>query len=417
MATSQTLHDRAPDTRPKSVGLLLIKPSRYDDDGYVIQWWRSYMQANVLSVVAGVVVDAGKRGALGPDVRLETRLIDEISEVVRPAKLERWLAGFDVAAVLLVGVQTSQFPRALDIARPFTAKGYPTIIGGFHVSGSVAMVPDWAPAFRGAREAGVSLYAGELECGVDALLNDIMTGSVKPLYNVLSDRADLTEAPPQIIDPGLAARSVGRSYCMEIGRGCPFWCSFCSIINVHGQAMRHRSPAAIEAYLRDCAAVGGRTIIITDDNFSRSPIWRDITEIMGRLHRELKIDWDALIQTDALATRVPGFVEACRDAGVKRVIIGMESVRADNLAAAGKGQNKVHQMRDTILAWKRAGIVVLAGIIVGFPNDTPDRIAEDIRHIQEVIPIDIPEFFVLTPHPGSEDHRRLLAEGGRSTPT
>ncbi|WP_200808426.1 B12-binding domain-containing radical SAM protein [Tistlia consotensis] len=399
-------------SRRGRLGLLLIKPSHYDDDGYVIQWRSAFIVANSLAVVDGIIADAAQRLVLGPDVQVESRRIDEVCEILQPAKLMRWLDGFDRSAVLMTGVQSSQFPRALDVAKQFTAAGYQVVVGGFHVSGSLAMVPDWTPAFEGVAEAGVSLYAGELEPGIDELLRDIFDGTLKPLYNYLGSTTDLATAPNQVLMHDLAARTVEGYYGVEVGRGCPFVCSFCTIINFHGRTLRPRTPEAIERYLRQWADAGGKTILVTDDNFARSPIWREVLEIFARLRREdPRRRWDIWIQVDALATRISGFVEACRRAGVTRLFVGLESVRADNLAAAAKGQNKVHQLRDMIVTWKRAGIMVYAGYIVGLPNDTPARLAEEIRELQEVYPIDFLTVFLLTPLPGSEDHKKLVAAG------
>ncbi len=395
----------------KRLGLLLIKPSQYDDDGYVIQWWRSYIVTNALAVVSSLFDDAADREALGPDVAIDTRLIDEVVQFVRPEELNRWLERFDYAAVLLVAVQTSQFPRALAIGKAFTQAGYPVIIGGVHVSGTYAMTPGWEPGFSGARDAGVSLFAGELEPHVDTLLADIVNGTVKPFYNHLANNADLGKSPRQRATHELAKRTVDRYYGLEVGRGCPFVCSFCTIINFHGRIMRHRTLADIESYLRECAAGGGRTMLITDDNFARSPIWREVCEIFARLRRELGVDWDVTIQVDALAVRLEGFVDACQEAGVTRIFLGMESVRPDNLKAAGKGQNKLHQLRDMVMTWRRAGIIIYAGVIIGLPNDTPERIAEDLRILQDEIPVDILSPFLYTPLPGSADHKRMVGEG------
>jgi hypothetical protein len=49
----------------------------------------------------------------------------------------------------LVGVQSNQFPRALDIARPLRAAGLQVAIGGFHVSGCLAMLPEMQPSGAG----------------------------------------------------------------------------------------------------------------------------------------------------------------------------------------------------------------------------------------------------------------------------
>ena len=64
-----------------------------------------------------------------------------------------------------------------------------------------------------------------------------------------------------------------------------------------------------------------------------------------------------------------------------------------------------------LLAWKRIRAVIWAGYIIGFPADTPATVTRDIRIIQNELPIDFLEFFVLTPLPGSEDHQKLALAG------
>ena len=61
--------------------------------------------------------------------------------------------------------------------------------------------------------------------------------------------------------------------------------------------------------------------------------------------------------------------------------------------------------------WHERGCFLLAGYILGFPGDTKESILRDIEIIKKELPIDILEFFILTPLPGSEDHRKLLYSG------
>lgn len=89
----------------------------------------------------------------------------------------------------------------------------------------------------------------------------------------------------------------------------------------------------------------------------------------------------------------------------------MENVNPDNLAAAQKGQNKITEYRKMLRAWKGQGIMTPAGYILGFPADTPDTIRRDIAIVQEELPLDIIEFFCLTPLPGSEDHQTFWKNG------
>jgi hypothetical protein len=101
---------------------------------------------------------------------------------------------------------------------------------------------------------------------------------------------------------------------------------------------------------------------------------------------------------------------------VTRVFIGLENVNPDNLLAAKKRQNKITEYRKMLLAWKQQGILTIAGYILGFPADTPETIRRDIRIIQKELPLDILEFFFLTPLPGSEDHQTLWKSGTAMEP-
>src|SRR5688500_15467064 len=122
--------------------LLLIKPSHYDDDGYVVQWLRSAIPSNSLACLYGLGADCAERQILGPDVAIDITAIDECNTRVKikdVLALFRQHDGFGVVG--LVGVQSNQFPRTLDIARPLRAAGIPVVIGGFHVSGCMSMLP------------------------------------------------------------------------------------------------------------------------------------------------------------------------------------------------------------------------------------------------------------------------------------
>jgi hypothetical protein len=107
----------------KTFRAVLIKPSHYDDDGYVIQWIRSGLPANSLACVYALVEDCARRGVLGEDVDFEIIPYDETNTVIRVNRIIRDLKRADGGFVGLVGVQSNQFPRASDLARQFRAAG------------------------------------------------------------------------------------------------------------------------------------------------------------------------------------------------------------------------------------------------------------------------------------------------------
>src|SRR5215216_1644118 len=175
--------------------LFLIKPSHYDDQGYVIQWARSSIPANTLAAVYGLALDSAQRHTLGDSVEIKITAWDETNTRIRPEKIIRQIrTNGGRALVGLVGVQTNQFPRAVDIARPLRAAGIPVCIGGFHVSGCLAMLPDVPADLQQAMDLGITLFAGEAEGRLDELLRAAYRNALPPLANFMKDLPDLTGA-------------------------------------------------------------------------------------------------------------------------------------------------------------------------------------------------------------------------------
>src|SRR6516162_5800978 len=128
-------------TAKRRFQLVLIKPSHYDDDGYVIRWWRAMIPSNSLAAIYGIAADCAERLVLGPDVAIDIEVIDETNtRIDMPALLARFQSHSNLGLVGLVGVQSNQYPRALDIARPFRDAGIQVAMGGFHVSGCLSML-------------------------------------------------------------------------------------------------------------------------------------------------------------------------------------------------------------------------------------------------------------------------------------
>ncbi len=392
--------------------LVLIKPSHYDDDGYVIRWWRAMIPSNSLAAVYGIALDCAERHVLGPDVAIEIAVIDETNtRIDMPALLARFRANDNFGFVGLVGVQSNQYPRALDIAAPLRAAGIAVAMGGFHVSGCLSMLDGRAVELDACREMGIAMFAGEAEGRLELVLRDAAAGKLLPVYNFMKDLPPLQGTPVPFLPKQFVSRTLELSASFDAGRGCPYQCSFCTIINVQGRTSRYRSPDDIEHLLRLNWAQGIHKFFITDDNFARNREWEAIFDRLIRLREIDGIPLGLMIQVDTLCHKIPRFIAKAKRAGVTRGFIGLENVNPDNLVAAKKRQNKITEYRKMLLAWKAEGIITLAGYILGFPADTPDSIRRDITIIQKELPLDIVEFFCLTPLPGSEDHQVLWNKG------
>ncbi|HIE64985.1 MAG: radical SAM protein [Nitrospira sp.] len=399
--------------KKKIFHLILIKPSHYDDDGYVIQWLRSSIPSNSLAALYGLGLDCSKRNVLGDDVEIVLSVYDETNTRTRVKQISGQIkkSGGD-GLVALVGVQSNQFPRAVDIARQFLAEDVPVCIGGFHVSGCLSMLPEIPADLQEAMDEGISLFAGEVEEGrMDSLLQEVYSGKMKPLYNYMDDLPNMEGEPVPFLPAEKIKKTAGLRASFDAGRGCPFLCSFCTIINVQGHKSRYRSADDVEEIMRANVAQGIENFFISDDDFARNRNWEAIFDRLIKLREEEGLSLRFVIQVDTMCHKIPRFIAKAARAGVTRVFIGMESINPDALRAAKKKQNRISEYNVMLDAWHEAGALTYAGYILGFPTDTPESILRDIKTIQKEIHIDIMEFFILTPLPGSEDHQTLHKNG------
>ncbi|NWG25244.1 MAG: radical SAM protein [Pseudorhodoplanes sp.] len=391
--------------------IVLIKPSHYDSDGYVIQWWRSTIPSNSLASVYGLLKGCAEECALGPDTDIDIEAYDECNTVIDVRRAVRDIQAAGAGFVGLVGVQSNQFPRALDLTRQFRKAGVPVVIGGFHVSGCISMLPELTPELREALELGAVLYAGESEGRMAELLRDLDSGKTKPIYNYLKDMPEMEAASLPILPRHVVTRVAGHYASFDAGRGCPFQCSFCTIINVQGRKSRYRTPDDVEGIVRANARQGITRFFITDDNYARNRNWEPILDRLIELREKEGFKIRLLLQVDTLCHRIPGFIEKAARAGCTAVFIGLENINPESLMGAKKRQNKIWEYQEMFHAWRKAKVMTFAGYILGFPGDTPDSIAGDIEIIKKELPVDILEFFYLTPLPGSEDHKNLYTKG------
>jgi len=396
------------------VQIVLIKPSKYDDDGYVIRFWKGVLPSNTLNVLHGLTEDIIQRKVFG-ELPIDIITFDETAEKVPLKKIVRWSREPGTKLlVCLVGVQTNQFPRALDMAKTLRAEGLTVIIGGFHTSGTINMLGEQEPDIQELVRESICIVSGEVEGKWEMILADFLHDRLKPIYSFAQDLQNLVDietAPLPKTSPKTMRHFAHPDFgTAETSRGCPFACSFCTIINVQGRKMRERSPQSIAAMMRrNYQEYGISFYFFTDDNFARKKLWRETFEEIIKLREEgIKICF--MMQVD-LARKPKNFVALAAEAGCTQVFIGMESVNPENLKAEGKKQNNVEEYRSIIKEWHDAGVVVHTGYIIGLPWDSKEQVPQDVRFLMDEVEPDQASFFMLTPLPGSHDHREMKKRG------
>jgi len=371
------------------------------------------LPSNTLNCLAALTREVIEKKLLGDGVDLHVQLFDETVQKIPVKKIcHSARKGFQ-SIVCLVGVQTNQFPRAADLARRFRAAGISVLIGGFHVSGYLSMISEVPRDIQSLMDDGVTIVKGEVEGTWAQLLQDAIAGQLKPLYDFVHCSPDLFQRPIPLVDRKLMKRFAASNHgTIDCGRGCPFNCSFCTIINVQGHKMRVRSAEAIAQAIRDnWRQQRVSYYFFTDDNFSRNPQWKAIFDALIDLRENEQIDVSFMMQVDVLCYRISNFVEKARRAGCTQVFIGMESLNPANLKAAGKTQNKTRDYANLIQAWHKAEVVTHVGYILGFAYDTEASVRRDLQTLMNEVQVEQASFFILTPLPGSRDHLEMVRRG------
>jgi hypothetical protein len=416
---------------PKRLAVILIKPSHYDNQGFVYRFARGVLPSNTLAIMQTLTQQALSHISPAGTTTMLYALDDGITRDAR--QLER-LRGYLVTPdmriiVALVGVQTAQFPRACDLIKHWQQIGATCVIGGSHVTSLISTMYDgihdrdrtgipcpqqMPPEILALIRQGTIIFHGEAEPHADGsnawadALCDVISQQPQPLYR--GGQPDIGSAPLPHQPAGTLCNYATTIRTIDTSRGCPFKCSFCAVINFQGRTMRCRDPNTVVTYVRDiCQSEGKAFFFFTDDNFARNPSWQSILSDLAALRQQgLLISF--MIQADLACGKIPGFIEQLSAAGCSQIFFGVESLNPANLAIAGKTHNKPAHYRQLWDRCHQLGIVVHVAYIIGFPHDTPDSVRVEVERLLS-LGADQASFFMLCPLPGSEDHIRLHQAG------
>ncbi len=373
--------------------VVLVKPSKYGLDGYVERFRWGFMPNSTLGHLASLTP-----AAVGGQP-CEVVAVDEY--------VHTDLAYLDLLArepgrrtlLALVGVQSHQLHRALDLAALARSRG----VEGCVVGGPHAMTCD-TTALQG---RGIAFALAEAELVWPEILRDAAGGELQPVYGH-DGRWERRLDPPPLVPP--SRRDLRRYAVRMLGiypaRGCPFTCNFCSVIKIAGRQVRSQPVATTLASLRAAAAAGVRFVMFTSDNFNKIPEVRQLLEAMIAE----RIDLPFFAQCDAQVERQPELVELMAHAGCFQMFVGVESFSRAALSGAHKLQNRPERYASIVALCREHGITSHFSNILGFPSDTEASAAEHLQALRALGP-DLASFYVLTPIPGTEQYDDFLAAG------
>jgi hypothetical protein len=324
-------------------------------------------------------------------VAIEITAIDETNTRIRTKELVDQLARHDRFGMIgLVGVQSNQFSRSLDIARPLRAAGIPVVISGSPVTGRLAIPPEIQNDLRQALDMGCSLFAGDAENGrLDTVILDAAKGSLQPVYDDVPALPALESVPSPFLPQEVLKRMIDHYAGFDPSRGCPFQCTFCTLVDTRGRKSRRHSVDDVEQSIRAHHRSSIPWFFITADNFAQSQDWDAIFDRIILLRERDRIELMLAIEVGPRCHEIPNFVAKAARAGVRKAFIGPKNVNPPSQLAAEKGETKTGDSRCIILAWKKAGVTVYPGCILDFPNKT----GRSARKGGNEPMADAPEFF------------------------
>lgn len=341
---------------------------------------RGWVQVADLSVVT--------LAALVP-VSWEIRITDQSIDAV----------DFDAPAdVVAITGKISQRDNMIALASAFRNRGRLVMIGGSFAT----LTPD------DMRPHADILVTGEVEEIAAQVFADIESGHHLEHYD--GGKADIRKSPVPRWDLYPVERaSVGA---LQTTRGCPFSCEFCDVIQYQGRKQRHKNIAQVLAEMDALYAAGFRQVFLVDDNFTVHRAWaRQVLEALTAWNAQRETDPVIFLTQASLdVARDPDLLARCRDAGLRIMFVGVETVNEDSLRETGKKQNLLQPVESAIATILAAGIAVQAGIIVGFDHDTDAIFQTMLKFFDSSA---IPEFNigVLTAPHATDLYRRLEREG------
>ncbi|MBI5847245.1 MAG: B12-binding domain-containing radical SAM protein [Nitrospirae bacterium] len=348
--------------------IYLISPCRNEDI------WRKRRATFVLPQMSLAIL-----AALTPE-RFEVKVTDELVDDI----------DFSYPADLVaISTNSTNAPRAYEVAKKFREKGSRIIMGGIHPS----VMPDEV-----LRQAD-ALLVGEAEEMWQIILDDFLSGSLLPIYRAAGYPA--AESIPSGKWEMIHQKRYYVPRTFQTSRGCPYGCSFCSSTQFFGTKQRCRPIGNIISELK---GYNGRLAVFIDDNIAGNSTY---AKELFRALKPLKQRWVAQSSIDI--ARDNELLRLAAESGCAGLLIGFESVNANN-SADMKKLRKAEQYAEHVSEIRSAGIGVHGSFIFGFDHDTPDIFDSTVDFVMNNR-LEVANYCKLTPFPGTKLFEEMSKQG------
>ena len=320
----------------------------------------------------------------------ERRMVDLNVESLKGSQI-------DWADMVFITGMLAQKQSLHSVVQECRRKGKVVVLGGPYVTSTIEELPH-----------ADHIFQGEAETTLPQFFDDLQRGEAKRIYKA-------PERPPMAISPipDFQLVDMKRYSCMSVqySRGCPFSCEFCDIIEIYGRIPRTKSNQQILAEFDELKSRGWRgPLFIVDDNFIGNK--KNVRQLLPDLVAWQKRNghpFSLLTEASVNLADDDELLHNMRDAGFRRVFLGIETPVEESLKEAQKSQNRGNLL-ESVKKIQSYGMEVMAGFIVGFDNDPVDIFQRQIDFIRaSAIPLAM--VGMLNALPDTQLWKRLEREG------
>src|SRR5687767_11020956 len=320
----------------------------------------------------------------------ERRLVDLEIEPLKTSQI-------DWADMIFITGMLAQKQSLHEIVERCRKRGKRIVLGGPYVTSTIEELP-----------YADHIFQGEAETTLPQFFEDLERGTAKRTYKA-TERPPMSLAP--IADFGLVNMKKYSCMSVQYSRGCPFSCEFCDIIEIYGRIPRTKSNQQVIAEFNELKRLGWRgPLFIVDDNFiGNKKNVRLLLPALIEWQKKNAYPFSLLTEASVNLADDDDLLSAMKEAGFRRVFLGIETPVEESLKEAQKSQNRGNLL-ESVRRIQSHGMEVMAGFIVGFDNDPDDIFQRQIDFIREsAIPLAM--VGLLTALPDTQLWRRLEKEG------
>ncbi len=375
--------------------LLLVSPSHYDRSGGLHKTTRYWTSGTTLPYLKALT-------PAGWDVEMVDELFYDVPGAPGAGVFDRdAMARYDVVGITAMG---PQIKRAYDLADRFREAGSKVVLGGTWVT----LTPEES------LEHADAVVAGEAEMVWPTVLADLAAGRSRGLYRTEA-WFDLAHMPS--IDhrelPLLKWDAFRKSWLYRMyfhwpitfSRGCPHPCEYCAVQTYYRRSFRTRPVEQVIDELRRMKSLGADRVLFLDDNPVAHP---EKAKELFRAMIPLKMKWAS--QSTINIARDRELLDLAARSGCVSLSIGLESLDETSLASISKGFNKPGRYVEDLARIRRAGIQVIALLMIGLDGDTTATFQRSLDFLTDNR-ISFLKLFTPCPYPGTKYHADMTAEG------